>query len=107
MYKLNEKNALFAISQENENFTFTLKWSLFDEEKESNNSLRCSIYTMVCSNIFHRNITDGKPLSDGSWAFRTTSYVTNHSTIWNSWLQKQTFDKNIFFRMIIGDSSNN
>ena len=108
MYKLNEKDALFAISQENENSTSTFKSPFFDEKKESNNSLRCVTYAMDYSNIFCGNITDGKTLSQGSWALRITSYVTNHSTIWNSWLQEQTFDeKHNSFKMIIGDSSNN
>ena len=63
---------------------------------------------MDYSNLYHGNITKGKPLSRGSWALRITSYVTNHSTKWNSWLQKQTFDEERnFLKMIIGDGSNN
>ena len=52
---------------------------------------------MVYSNIFHGNVTDGKPLSVGFGALRITNYVTNHSTIWNSWLQEKTFDENTTF----------
>ena len=46
--KLNKKDALFDIPQENENFTFTLKLPPFDENKESNNFFNmCNIYNKL------------------------------------------------------------
>ena len=80
-YKLNKKDAIFAIFNDDTNYTFTLKPPLFDSGKESSSSLRRVTYEMDYSRIYHGNITDRKDLSKGSWALIIISYVKIHASI--------------------------
>ena len=92
-YKLNEKDSVFAISNNDTNYNFTLNLPKFDTEKETSTSLRCVTYAIDYSNIYYRNITDRKPLPNGSWALRITSYVTIHVSTWNQWLHGQSMNE--------------
>ena len=104
-YKLHEKDALFAICKNSPNYLFTLKSPNFDSKKEQSHSLRCTTYAMDYSEYYHGNVTDGSPLPEGSWALRVTSYVTNHTSIWNNWLHNESNEeKNSFLRMISGNN---
>ena len=80
-HKLNEKEDVFIISNNDTNCTFTLKSPKFDLGKKTSCSLRCVTYAMDYKNIHHRNTTNRKSLPNDSWALRITSYVIIHASI--------------------------
>ena len=100
-YKLHEENALFVICKNPLNYLFTLKSPIFDSKVEKSHSLRCTTYAMDYSEYYHGNVKGHKPLPEGQWALRVTSYVTNYVSIWNSWLHCQNIENgNSVLKMI-------
>ena len=82
-YKLYE-DSQFGIIELVGNPIFTLKTPLFDNVKETDESLRCVTYGMDYSNTFHGNVVTSHLFPRNTWALRITTYGTVHTACWNN-----------------------
>ena len=78
----------FGISYLVGNPLFTLKILLFEDVKETNESLYCVTYGMDYSNTFHNNVVTSHLFPKNAWALKITTYVTVHTACWNNFSSK-------------------
>ena len=99
---INHLDSIFGISMTDAYPVFTMTTPYFDEEIENADSIRCTVYGLDYSNVYHGNISEGLQIDDDAWALRITSYVTVHASSWNNWVKKVDRNSAYNFLKMVG-----